>query len=91
MGRPPVDVMFFPSSTSNRLLPRLVTAVVIKLVALGALWWWWVHDHRVEVDSATAATQMLGESQGQSQGQGQSSASSHRTTTPSDSPLEPSR
>ena len=40
---------------SDPLLRHLVTAVLLKLVVLTALWWTFIRDVRVEVDTERAA------------------------------------
>jgi hypothetical protein len=44
---------------STRLMQHLVLAVLIKLLALGALWWVFERDARVSVDGDGAAARML--------------------------------
>lgn len=46
------------SPDEHRLVRHLVWVVVIKLLALGGLWWAFVRDQRVSADAA-AATQHL--------------------------------
>jgi hypothetical protein len=43
------------SPPDRRLLRHLVSAVLIKLAVLTALWWAFVRDLRVPVDGVTAA------------------------------------
>ncbi len=39
----------------RRLVRHLAWVVVIKLLALGGLWWGFVRDQRVDTDAAAAA------------------------------------
>jgi hypothetical protein len=43
--------------TDRRLLRHVMTAVVIKLMALSVLWWVFVQDHQVKVDADTVSAQ----------------------------------
>lgn len=42
----------------SRLLRHLLIAITLKLVALAAIWWWFVADHRVSVDAAGVADRL---------------------------------
>jgi hypothetical protein len=42
----------------RQIARRLAWVLLIKLLALLALWWLFVHDHRVEVDAAVMARQV---------------------------------
>ncbi|HEY0843888.1 MAG TPA: hypothetical protein VGE12_00870 [Noviherbaspirillum sp.] len=46
------------SPTDRRLLRHLVTAVLVKLLVLTALWWTFVRDARVSVDTERVAAQV---------------------------------
>lgn len=43
----------------RRLVRHLVWLLVIKLLALGGLWWAFVRDQRVSPDAATAAQHLM--------------------------------
>jgi hypothetical protein len=45
--------------SDKTLVKKLVTVLVIKLVALVALWWFFVRDQHVPVDGNRVATQFL--------------------------------
>lgn len=52
-SRPPVN------PNDRRLVRHLLIVVAIKLVALSALWWVFVRDHRVPVDAERAADRLI--------------------------------
>jgi hypothetical protein len=42
----------------RRLLRHLVLAVLVKLLALAALWWWLVRDHHVAASPESTAAHL---------------------------------
>lgn len=44
----------------TRLLRHLITAVLVKLAVLAALWWVFVHDHGVPADVEHTADHVAG-------------------------------
>lgn len=49
----------------HRLFRHLAWVVVIKLLALGGLWWVFVQDQRVDTDAAAAAQHVTAPDQGE--------------------------
>ena len=47
------------NTRDQALLRKLIWTVLIKLIALSALWWVYVRDAQVAVDEGAAARQLL--------------------------------
>ncbi len=50
------------SNQDRTLLRKLIWTVLIKLIALSALWWLFIRDAQVAVDESSAARQLLNHS-----------------------------
>jgi hypothetical protein len=54
--------------SDKTLVKKLVVVLVIKLVALVALWWFFVREQHVQVDSNSVTTQFLAPAPTQAKG-----------------------